>query len=109
MDSTVYLYANCLVRFSFTNNVATTIVSDTYSLNINFGGSNMYDHSNSKSTFLGLIYPTAASTYGYTTTSDLNNNIPVTIEYPNNDLITVNLVNKFSFCYYICFVLYFNS
>ena len=58
---------NYLVRFIFTNNVATTIVSDTYSLNINFGGSNMYDHSNSKSTFLGLIYPTATSTYGYTT------------------------------------------
>ncbi len=81
-----------LVRFIFTNNSATGIIGDIFSLYINFGGSNAYDTSNSKSNFLGLIYPTSHSTFGYTK-CNTNDNLPVTIEYPNNNIITVTLSN----------------
>jgi len=81
-----------LVRFIFTNTNSNAIVTDIYSLYIDFGIENMYDQSNSSSSFLGLIYPVATSTNGYTQSNFLNN-LPVTIEYPNNSLITVNIVN----------------
>ena len=81
-----------LVRYIFTNSTNTALVGDIYSLNIDFGGSNMYNQLNSRSTFLGYIYPVATSTNGYLQ-CDINNNLPVTIEYPNNSLITVNIVN----------------
>ena len=81
-----------LVRYIFTNSTNTSLVGDIYSLNIDFGGSNMYNQLNSRSTFLGYIYPVATST-NYYLRGDITNNLPVTIEYPNNSLITVNIVN----------------
>ena len=61
----------------------------------------MYDTTTSKTTYLGYLYPMvnagAATTgtnsvYGYIT-AKASDNVPVCIEYPNNSLITVNIVN----------------
>ena len=83
------------VRFILTSPVITVGFNDVYSLNIDFGGSNVYDQSGSKNTYLGLVYPSFVSTFNqyYYTMAKLNDNLPITIEYPNNNLITVNLVN----------------
>jgi len=90
-----------LVRFSFISIVQASLMTDVYSLNINFGGSNMYDQIPSKNTYLGFLYPlanyTSAAAGTYTTNSysisKLTDNPGITIEYPNNSLITINLVN----------------
>jgi len=90
-----------LVRFSFTSLAQASLIAEVYSLNIDFGGSNMYEQTNSKSTYLGYLYPLANYSSGaagtYTTYSysiaKSTDNVPVSIEYPNNSLITVNLVN----------------
>jgi len=65
----------------------------------------MYDQSNSKSSYLSIMFPednaTAIAltsgtggnqTYFYLV-SQPNDNLPVTIEYPNNNLITVSINN----------------
>ena len=93
-----------LVKFKFVGYIQGSF-GEIYSLQIDFGGSNMYDQSNSKSTYLGIMFPednaTAIAltsgtgcnqTYFYLT-SDPNDNLPVTIEYPNNNFITVSINN----------------
>jgi len=91
-----------LVKFSFISNPQASLIAEVYSLNIDFGGSNMYDQSQSRSTYLGYLYPLANyssgaagtyTTYSYSI-SKASDNMPVTIEYPNNNFITVNLVNS---------------
>lgn len=90
-----------LVRFSFMCLAQVSATTEVFQLFIDFGGSNMYDNSNSKTTYLGYLSPMVnqgASTtgtnsvYGYIT-AKASDNIPVTIEYPNNSLITVNIAN----------------
>lgn len=80
------------VRYIFTNVTAVGLPSDVFSLNVDFGSSNFYSQSSSKTTFLGYIYPVATSVNGYYR-ADFTNNTPVTIEYPSNSLITVNIGN----------------
>jgi hypothetical protein len=80
-----------LVKFSMFG-LAQASFAECYSINIDFGGSNMYDNSNSKTSFLGVTYPYYSGTFAYLK-SRLNDNPAVTIEYPNNSLITVNIVN----------------
>ena len=84
-----------LVRFILSSTVITSGFNDVYSLNIDFGGSNMYDQNGSKNNYLGLVYPSFVSTFDryFYTMAKLNDNLPVTIEYPNNSLITVNFIN----------------
>ena len=88
------------VRFSFITPSSGSF-GEVFTLSIDFGGSNVYDQTNSRSTFLGCVYPvsnqTAATSgtntvfyYGKATTID---NIPVTVEYPNNNIITVSILN----------------
>jgi hypothetical protein len=90
-----------LVKFSFMCLAQVSATTEVFQLFIDFGGSNMFDNSNSKTTFLGFMYPMVnqgASTtgtntvYGYIT-AKATDNIPVTVEYPNNSLITVNIAN----------------
>ena len=89
-----------LVKFTFKGLVQGSF-AEVYTLNVDFGGSNMYDQSNSKSTYLGLLSPivnnTASASGSNTVYFYLNakptDNSPITIEYPNNSLITVNIVN----------------
>ena len=90
-----------LVKFSFLSTPQASLIAEVYSLNIDFGGSNMYDQSPSRNTYLGYLYPLANvssgaagtyTTYAYSM-AKASDNIPVTIEYPNNNLITVNIVN----------------
>ena len=89
-----------LVKFTFKGLVQGSF-AEVYTLNIDFGGSNMYDQSTSKSTYLGLLSPivnnTASAAGSNTVYFYLNakptDNSPITIEYPNNSLITVNIVN----------------
>ena len=75
--------------------------TEVFQLFIDFGGSNMFENSNSKTTYLGFLYPLVnqgASTtgtnsvYGYYM-AKASDNVPVTVEYPNNSLITVNIAN----------------
>ena len=82
------------VRFIFAGLYTGVGFNDIYSINIDLGGSNMYDQTASKSTYLGLTFPTLLSPNNYWySTSRINDNLPVTIEYPNNNIITVNLIN----------------
>ena len=89
-----------LVRFSFIT-PSTKSFGEVFTVSIDFGGSNMYDQTNNKSTFMGCVYPvmnTTTSTAGtntvfYYSKATTIDNIPVTIEYPNNSMITVTLLN----------------
>jgi len=90
-----------LVKFSFMCLAQIPLTTEIYQVLIDFGGANMYEQTNSKSTYLGFVYPyvtQGASTtgtntaYGYYIAS-ASDNMPVCIEYPNNSIITVNLVN----------------
>ena len=88
------------VRFSFITPAVST-VGEVFVLNIDFGGSNVYDQVNSRSTFLGFCLPYANQTSSTTgtnvayfyTKAFLNENLPITIEYPNNNNIMVSLTN----------------
>ncbi len=88
------------VRFNFSG-INQPAYSDIWSINIDFGGSNVYQQDNNKCTYLGLSYPIGnqnATTAGtnsvnFFTKALLNDNPPITIEYPNNNLITVNILN----------------
>lgn len=89
------------LKFSIISHAQASLTAEVYQLYIDFGGSNMYDQSNSRTTYLGYIYPMANYSSGvtgtYTTYSysmaKSTDNVPVCVEYPNNSLITVNLVN----------------
>ena len=56
---------------------------------------------NNKTTYLGVVYPIAnhnaitggTDTVNFFARATLKDNSPVTIEYPNNNLITVNILN----------------
>ena len=88
------------VRFAFIT-PATTSFGEVFTLSIDFGGSNTYDQTGSKSTVLGNVFPiqnNSATTSGtntvfYYSKATMNDNIPITMEYPNNNFITVSLVN----------------
>ena len=81
------------VRFTMSGLYSGTGFNDIYSVNIDFGGSNMYDQTVSKSNYLGLSFPILVGTgYWYSLARNYDN-LPVCVEYPNNSLITVNLVN----------------
>ena len=88
------------VRFSFmTPSVGS--FGEVWLLSIDFGGSNTYDQLNSRSSYLGHVYPvtnTGATTSGtnsvfYYSKATPIDNLPICIEYPNNNNITVSLVN----------------
>ena len=93
-----------LVKFKFVGYIQGSF-GEIYNLQIDFGGSNMYDQSNSKSTYLGIMFPednatnialtsgTGGNQSYFYLTSDPNDNLPVTIEYPNNNFITVSINN----------------
>ena len=78
------------VKFTCTT-LSTASIPDIFSLNIDFGGSNCYDQSNSKSTFMGLMYPIGNNGTYYYIQSKYSDNGAVTIEYPNNNMITIGL------------------
>ena len=93
-----------LVKFKFVGYIQGSF-GEIYNLQTDFGGSNMYDQLSSKSTYLGIMFPednaTASNlvsgtggnqTYFYLV-SNPNDNLPVTIEYPNNNIITVSINN----------------
>ena len=90
-----------LLKFSFISVAQASLIAEVYSLNIDFGGANMYEQTNNKTTYLGYLYPMANYSSGvtgtYTTYSysiaKSTDNVPVCVEYPNNSIITVNLVN----------------
>jgi hypothetical protein len=77
-------------------NTATNITVNAL-VNINFGQSNMFDQSNNQSTCLGIAYPVpvqqTANTWNYFYNSTLNDNQPVSISYPTNQIITVTFTN----------------
>jgi hypothetical protein len=79
-----------LVRFTFTT-LSTGSVGDIYTISIDFGGSNMYDQTNNKTNFLGFAYPIGNNGTNYYLQSKYPDNVPVTVEYPNNSLITVSI------------------
>jgi len=65
----------------------------------------MNDQSNAESSYLGIMFPednttnlsltsgTGSNQSYFYLCSDPNDNLPVTIEYPNNNLITVSINN----------------
>lgn len=75
--------------------------AEIYSVNVDLGGANIYDQTGNRMTYLGLAYPNenhTASTAGTDTVyfylqSRTHDNLPVTVEYPNNNIITVNITN----------------
>ena len=78
------------LRFTLTS-LSTASLGDIFSVSIDFGGSNVYQQSNSKGTFLGLVYPIGNNGTYYYFQSKACDNLPVTVEYPNNSLITVSI------------------
>ena len=88
------------LRFSFITPAVSTI-GEVFNLYVDFGGSNVYDQVNSKSNYLGFCLPYSNQTssasgtnvaYFYTK-AFLNENLPIVVEYPQNNIITVSLVN----------------
>lgn len=77
-------------------NTATQITVNAL-VSINFGQANISDQNNSSSTYLGIAYPVpvqqSSTTWNYFYNSTLNDNPPVTISYPVNQIITVRFTN----------------
>ena len=84
------------LKFVMTSLFTAAGFNDIYSLNIDFGGSNVFEQTGSKSSYIGLVYPSFVSTFNqyYYAMAKNNDNLPIIVEYPNNSLITVNLVNS---------------
>ena len=90
-------YSNFNVGFTLKSvNTATNITVNAL-VNINFGQSNMFDQTNNQSQSLGIAYPVpvqqTANSWNYFYNSTLNDNQPVTISYPVNQIITVTFTN----------------
>ncbi len=83
------------LKFVMTSLFTASGFNDIYSLNIDFGGSNVYEQTGSKSNYVGLVYPSFVSTFNqyYYAMAKNNDNLPIVVEYPNNNIITVNLIN----------------
>lgn len=88
------------VRFSFVT-LPQASFAEVYGLYIDFGGGYVYDQGTSMINFLGFLTPysnhTAAaggadSVYFYAV-AKMADNVPVTIELPTNNMITVSIVN----------------
>ena len=84
------------LKFVMTSLFTAAGFNEIYSLNIDFGGANVFEQTGSKSNFVGLVYPSFVSTFNqyYYAMSKNNDNLPIIVEYPNNSLITINLVNS---------------
>ena len=67
--------------------------TECYQLYMNFGTSNMYDINSSRTTYLGLIYPVPTTTTVMYGMASLNDNAPITINYPANKVITATFSN----------------
>ena len=78
------------LKYTFSS-LSTASISDIYTISVDFGGSNVYEQTNSKSTFIGLAFPIGNNGTNYYIQSKYPDNVQVCIEYPNNSLITVNI------------------
>jgi hypothetical protein len=90
-------YSNFNVGFTLKSvNTATNITVNAL-VSINFGQSNMSEQNNNPSSILGIAYPVVvqqtANSWNYFYNSTLNDNQPVTISYPVNQIITVTFTN----------------
>ena len=89
------------VRFSFITPSSGSF-GEVFLLSIDFNGSNLCDQTNSRNNYLGYVFPVmnpSATTSGsntvfYYSKASIIDNLPITIEYPNNNIITVSLVNS---------------
>ena len=98
-------YKRFLVNFSFITLVQSSF-AEMYILYLDFNGTNVYSQSNSRNNYAGNLLPTnnltnavaqatgttIQTSYFYIMTR-LNDNPNFTIQYPNNNLITVDIVN----------------
>jgi hypothetical protein len=81
------------VSFVFSSLVVTTPFTEVYTVNINFGTTNVYNQTPSQSAFLGVLYSYMTSATAYFAMANINDNSPVTISYPTNRIITVSIGN----------------
>ena len=81
------------VSFVFSSLVVTTPFTEVYTVNINFGTTNVYNQTPSQSAFLGFLYPYMTSATAYFAMATINDNSPITISYPVNRNITVSIGN----------------
>ena len=86
------IYNRFLVNFTFFS-AAKSGFTESYSININFGTMNTFDHNSSRSNYLGLIHPYPISTSVFYAVANEADNAPVTINYPSNRFITVSINN----------------
>ena len=72
-----------------------TSLTQNLFVDINFGKSYVYEQNNSMTTKIGICYPIIEQQYNtvlsYYYCSNLNDNLPITIGYPTNQNITVNI------------------
>jgi hypothetical protein len=77
-------------------NTATNITVNAL-VGIDFGQTNLFDQTINQSRIIGITYPVpvqqTANTWNYFYSSTLNDNQPVTISYPTNQMITVSFTN----------------
>jgi hypothetical protein len=81
------------VSFVFSSLVVTTPFTEVYTVNINFGTTNVYNQTPSQSAFLGVLYSYMTNATAYFAMANINDNSPVTICYPTNRIITVSIGN----------------
>ena len=86
------IYNRFLVNFTFFS-AAKSGFTESYSININFGTMNTFDHNSSRSNYLGLIHPYPISTTVFYAVANEADNAPVTIYYPTNRFINVSINN----------------
>ena len=77
-------------------NTATNITVNAL-VGIDFGQTNLFDQTINQSRIIGITYPVpvqqTANTWNYFYSSTLNDNQPVTISYPTNQMITISFTN----------------
>jgi len=81
------------VSFNFSSLVVAAAFTEIYTINVNFGTTNVYNQTPSQSGFLGFLYPYMTSANAYFAMANVSDNSSVVVSYPSNRSITVTIGN----------------
>lgn len=80
------------VQFSLKSRFTNAVISKNLSVEIDFGQTNVTESDGNSSRKIGIIYPSNVGV-NYYHTSNISDNVDITISHPSNDMITVQFLN----------------